>query len=304
MHRLSKRTKGSSLSNSGKAQSAMEYLMTYGWAILIISIVLAALFQLGVFNPMAYAPKAQPGSCQVYRPYGPGTTSFINLEGTCNGEIPRFVAKFTGAYSGSGFSSTSYITTPDTSLSGTNFPFTITMWVRAYPNPQTGYSWTIPFFSMQSYQAFGFLSGGNGLVLHRCNSADTEGQIPGMSSSTVFNGQWHFVAVSVKYPNYYWQFDSANVIDTNSNSYGDNGYLSIGAQYQQCDGNQFDGEIANVQVYNTSLTPAEIYAVYLEGIGGAPIKLQNLVAWYPLNGYYRARALNKNRIGAYCAHIH
>ncbi len=33
-----------------KAQSAMEYLMTYGWAILIIAVVLGALFQLGVFN--------------------------------------------------------------------------------------------------------------------------------------------------------------------------------------------------------------------------------------------------------------
>jgi hypothetical protein len=28
----------------------MEYLMTYGWAILIISVVLASLFSLGVFN--------------------------------------------------------------------------------------------------------------------------------------------------------------------------------------------------------------------------------------------------------------
>ncbi len=34
-----------------KAQSAMEYLMTYGWAILIIAIVMVALFALGVFNP-------------------------------------------------------------------------------------------------------------------------------------------------------------------------------------------------------------------------------------------------------------
>ncbi len=33
-----------------KAQSAMEYLMTYGWAILIIAVVLASLFALGVFN--------------------------------------------------------------------------------------------------------------------------------------------------------------------------------------------------------------------------------------------------------------
>ena len=35
---------------SQKAQSAMEYLMTYGWAILIIAIVLAALFSLGIFS--------------------------------------------------------------------------------------------------------------------------------------------------------------------------------------------------------------------------------------------------------------
>jgi hypothetical protein len=31
----------------------MEYLMTYGWAILIIAVVLAALFSLGVFNGAA-----------------------------------------------------------------------------------------------------------------------------------------------------------------------------------------------------------------------------------------------------------
>ncbi|MGC8652322.1 MAG: hypothetical protein ACP5UH_03690 [Candidatus Micrarchaeia archaeon] len=39
---------------SRKAQSAMEYLMTYGWAILIIAIVIAALFSLGVFSSASY----------------------------------------------------------------------------------------------------------------------------------------------------------------------------------------------------------------------------------------------------------
>ena len=34
-----------------KLQSAMEYLMTYGWAILILAIVSAVLFSLGVFSP-------------------------------------------------------------------------------------------------------------------------------------------------------------------------------------------------------------------------------------------------------------
>jgi hypothetical protein len=34
-----------------KAQTAMEFLITYGWAILVVLIVLAALFILGIFNP-------------------------------------------------------------------------------------------------------------------------------------------------------------------------------------------------------------------------------------------------------------
>ena len=37
-----------------RAQSAMEYLMTYGWAILIIAIVLGALFSLGVFSSSSF----------------------------------------------------------------------------------------------------------------------------------------------------------------------------------------------------------------------------------------------------------
>ena len=34
-----------------KGQGALEYLMTYGWALLIIVVVGAALFALGVFSP-------------------------------------------------------------------------------------------------------------------------------------------------------------------------------------------------------------------------------------------------------------
>ena len=33
-----------------KGQSAMEYLMTYGWAILIVIVVVAALYSMGVFS--------------------------------------------------------------------------------------------------------------------------------------------------------------------------------------------------------------------------------------------------------------
>ena len=50
-----------------RAQSAMEYLMTYGWAILIIAVVLGVLFQIGVFSGANLTPKAHAGACQVFR---------------------------------------------------------------------------------------------------------------------------------------------------------------------------------------------------------------------------------------------
>ena len=34
-----------------RSQSALEYMMTYGWAILVIVIVAAVLYSLGIFSP-------------------------------------------------------------------------------------------------------------------------------------------------------------------------------------------------------------------------------------------------------------
>lgn len=44
-----------------KGQGAMEYLMTYGWALLVIVVVGAALFALGVLNPSTYTQKRCQG---------------------------------------------------------------------------------------------------------------------------------------------------------------------------------------------------------------------------------------------------
>jgi hypothetical protein len=38
-----------------KLQSAVEYLMTYGWSILILAVALSALYMLGVLNPSSFA---------------------------------------------------------------------------------------------------------------------------------------------------------------------------------------------------------------------------------------------------------
>jgi hypothetical protein len=48
-----------------KAQSALEYLLTYGWAILIVIIVGASLYALGVFNPGTFTGKRVTGFTMV-----------------------------------------------------------------------------------------------------------------------------------------------------------------------------------------------------------------------------------------------
>ena len=46
-----------------KSQAAMEFLMTYGWAIMIVLIGIGALFFLGVFNP------STPAICNIASPF-------------------------------------------------------------------------------------------------------------------------------------------------------------------------------------------------------------------------------------------
>ncbi len=46
----------------------MEYLMTYGWAILIVIIVAAALYALGVFNPATWTGSRATGFTNIGAP--------------------------------------------------------------------------------------------------------------------------------------------------------------------------------------------------------------------------------------------
>ena len=52
------------------------------------------------------------------------------------------------------------------------------------------------------------------------------------------------------------------------------------------DGNAdyLSGNIANLQLYDTSLTAAQIAQIYQSGIAGVPIASANIIGWWPLNG--------------------
>jgi energy-converting hydrogenase Eha subunit A len=58
------------MSMNMKGQAAMEYLMTYGWAILIVIIVAAALWALGVFNPATWQQASATGFAGFQVPTG------------------------------------------------------------------------------------------------------------------------------------------------------------------------------------------------------------------------------------------
>jgi len=69
-----------------KAQTAMEFLMTYGWAILVMLVVIAVLFYLGVFNPVTVSPKAcvMPAgfSCYGFKISGNGVLNLSLVQST------------------------------------------------------------------------------------------------------------------------------------------------------------------------------------------------------------------------------
>ena len=252
-----------------KSQSAMEYLMTYGWAILIIAVVLSVLFQLGVFSSGNFQPHAQAGSCQVSR-----TAAGVSLEGQCNGLQPQFVASINGA--------TGNILAVDPSLPSGSAARTLTVWFKVNTNGdyRSGVGWG-QGCSSGSPGTINYLTGpfNNGQLYFMASYDDVS-----PSNQQISPGTWYFEAFSYSGSttiNLYLDSNeiTAGLVDALNTQAGSP--LVIG---QSPCGYWAGGYMANIQVYNTSLSSSEIQALYLEGIGGAPIRPQNLVGWWPLNG--------------------
>ena len=280
-----------------KAQSAMEYLMTYGWAILIIAVVLGALFELGVFSGTFFMPHVPPGSCHVFRPYGSRTVGSINLEGECQGALPQYVAEFNGKSS----ISTGYVQTSVTE-------YAISAWIK------TTYSGGVPILQDRGSGAGDSVTlevgynGGQGVHSGAVNcGVDSNGVwIGGYSTQTVNNGNWHFIVciftsasgnvITPSDISVYVDGRSAGLITTDIGSVTSpiSGLGSTMIGYHQAWGQYAMGDIANVQVYNKSLDQNSITTLYSEGIGGAPVDLQNLIAWWPLNGNANDYSGNNN----------
>ena len=116
------------------------------------------------------------------------------------------------------------------------------------------------------------------------------------SGFTIPRDQWSFVGVSYA-PNtvtffYNGQAQTVllNGVDT---AFIGSPSSTIGAA-SGTDTPDFQGSIADVQVYNATFSGLDANALYLEGIDGQPILQQDLAAWWPLNGNTNDYSGNKN----------
>jgi hypothetical protein len=259
---------------NSKLQSAMEYLMTYGWAILVIAVVLGVLFQLGVFSASSFSIRAPSGACQVLR-----TSAVVNLVGQCSGLLPRYVAQFNGA--------TSYITV------GTAYPFaansiTYVAWINP-GNYMVSPGWEgtgiVGWQSVSPTTLLFRASGGGDRVCMDIRDPVT-GLEGVLSNSLVSYGQWHMVAGTYQTGMTTAYLDGvANSMVTAKTPGSPASTVLIGmAGWGGPNNFYFNGMITNVQIYNTSLSSNDLSDLYAEGIGGAPIKIRNLIGWWPLNG--------------------
>jgi hypothetical protein len=228
-------------------------------------------------NPKNFLPRAPPGSCFVFRPNGPGTTDFISLQGTC-GYLPMYVASFNGVNGYVNMGKNTALDVNQLTMQAWVYIFNYTWGAIANKEYYSGGNYYgYRFFVRKLEHVVTFQLGPGGSY---CNS---------WSSVTVPLNTWTHIVVTYDGTN---QRIYINGKDTTSGSPTPTcsqiapaaTSFYIGMTDPSLGSTFFNGSIANVQIYNIALTPQEIQYLYQQGLGGGPVRLQNLVAWWPLNG--------------------
>ncbi len=253
-----------------RSQAAMEYLMTYGWALLAIMIVVIALFQLGILNGSNVAAHSTAGACQAIH-----SAAGSSLAGQCNNEWPKFVAQFNGA--------NSYVNVGGTvpQLSS----FTIAGWIEFNTNT----AWMMidrgTAATAGSYYIYGdYVSSGSGNEPD-CTIFGPTGSRYDIFFGTLSTGTWYFLTCTFNSQTGTVQtyVDAAPIQSETAAALGTSTSITQIGNYAG-GGYNLNGRLADLQLYNASLSQSEVTALYQEGIGAVPIDPAHLVGWWPLNG--------------------
>ena len=115
--------------SEARGQSTLEYLLNYGWAIVVVLLIIAALYALGAFSGTNLSSRTPSGTCIVARSNVYGTTMGPVLTGQCTGGLPQYVLTSVNPTAGS------YVITSGPHIMAANSSFSMAFWVSStYPN--------------------------------------------------------------------------------------------------------------------------------------------------------------------------
>ena len=362
------------MSLAHKSQSALEYMMTYGWAILVIVIVAGVLYSLGIFSPSSSLSTTITGfsglvvtqaGCvnsvnnQILELYvtdtvgypvnitkinttgnngidtsqnvssilGAGDSAVFYVNGACNksssysgsatitytepGQVFSGPYFSSGTISGASTSSNSNLVGNFTNSSqiqtshGYAAPsaVTITLWVK-FKDLDNNIG---EYFEISGYDSKSPESA-------KCCQWRYGAGVTGVGADTGYWSAWHEIGWTANYnewylvtmvlqnvtgsQNLYWIYLN-KTLEVSGSAGSSPGigipqvdYVDIGAGPET--GPAVNGEIANVQIYNTPLSTAQILQRYSEGVGGSPISNAGLLGWWPLDGNANDYSGNNN----------
>ncbi len=340
------------MSLTHKSQSALEYMMTYGWAILIIVIVAGVLYSFGVFNPSSSASATITGfsglgsvtaECfpggglvlQLGNSVGSaiqitkinttsqtGTHISVNfstniaLGSTVNFAMPSACANSTGTKYSNVVSIT--YTEPGQVFPGPYFStgvvqgkavsqglaanFTGDGIIVAYGSSGFGTNTTMAFWERVISPPSGCCNGDMVILSNANNGGQSWVRYQNTTSydfSDEFytaigpNLQWNLIVVTHSAPGSDKFYLNGTLVHTGSSGQRAFSDVDMGA-WQNGPSQFYTGKLADVQVYNTTLSAQKITQLYNEGFGGAPLLNENLTGWWPLDGNANDYSGNNN----------
>ncbi len=206
----------------------------------------------------------------LYKTYGSANLGmFIN--GTYAPSLQ--VAKFNGVNSAISIASTA-------PFQSNNGPFTLSFWMDP-SNIITGSQ--IILFQNEAYLTTGFRLGflpTQEICFWTSQSGGTIGNICSTGALST-NGVWYQVTVVVSSQGSSIYINGVNSSNTVGTYIGNTNKLDVGPAGGT---STFNGLLADLQIYNTTLSTGAIQNIYYQGIGGAPVNQSHLVGWWPLLG--------------------
>lgn len=158
--------------------------------------------------------------------------------------------------------------------------FTVTAWVNPSNVPNF-------FRNIIASNCFRFeISSANGLVLGSSANCGTAGNLAANTPKDML-GNLSFVAATYNgtYGKIYY---NGKLIGNNTLVFNSNAITSMNIGEDNLSGigglDYMYGNVSNIQVYSSALSPQLIEHIYTEGINGTPINGENLADWWPLDG--------------------